>query len=66
MEKEKEDLGHRLAEEKEYAEKARAEAQATCVEAQATLKRAADMELELKNIRCHRERTETSTCTGVE
>jgi hypothetical protein len=59
MEKEKEDLGRRLVDEKEDAEKAHAEAQAAC-------KRAADMELELNNICGHRERTKSSTRLGVE
>jgi hypothetical protein len=47
---EKEDLGRRLADEREDAENARAEAQAAC-------KRAADLVLEVKNMRGHRERT---------
>jgi hypothetical protein len=66
MEKEREDLGCRLAEEKEDAEKTRAEAQDARTEAQAARKRAADMELELKNIRAHHEKTESFTRTGVE
>jgi hypothetical protein len=59
LEKEKEDLGRRLTDEKEDAEKARAEAQAAH-------KRTADLELELKNMCGHRERPESSTCAGVE
>jgi hypothetical protein len=66
VEKQKEDIGRQLAEEKEDAEKARAEAQAARAEAQAAHKRVADVELELKNICGHHERTETSTCAGVE
>jgi hypothetical protein len=59
LEKEKEDLGHRLTDEKEDAEKA-------SVEAQAARKRTADLEVELKNMRGHHERTEFSTRAGVE
>jgi RNA 3'-terminal phosphate cyclase len=73
VEKEREDLDHWLAEEKEDAEKARAEAQVARVEAQAARaeaetarKRAADMELESRNICSHREKTESSTRAGIE
>jgi hypothetical protein len=66
VEKEREDLGRRLAEEKEDVEKARVEAQDARAEAQAARKRAADMELELKNIRAHREKTNSSPRAGVE
>jgi hypothetical protein len=61
-----EDLGRRLDDEKEDAEKAHAEAQAAHVEAQAARKRATDMKLELKNICGHHKRTESSTRIGVE
>jgi hypothetical protein len=57
VEKEREDIGRRLAEEKEDVKKAR-------VESQAARKRAVD--LELKNICGHREKTESSTHAGVE
>jgi hypothetical protein len=80
MEKEREDLGRRLAEEREDVEKARAEAQAAHAEAQATRakaqavrakakiarKHAADMESELRNIRSHCEKTKASTRARVE
>jgi hypothetical protein len=72
-EKEKEDLNCRLAEEKEGAEKARAEAQAARTEADAVraeagraLKCVADVDLELKSLRSYTEKTEASTRTGVE
>jgi chromosome segregation ATPase len=72
-EKEREDLGRQLAEEKEDAEKAHAEAQAARAEAQViraeakiARKRDADMELELRNIHNHCEKTEASTRAGVE
>jgi predicted nucleic acid-binding Zn-ribbon protein len=73
VEKEREDLGRRLAEEKEDAEKARAEAQVASADAQAARAEAetarkctTDMELELRNICSHHEKTESSTSVGVE
>jgi chromosome segregation ATPase len=66
LENKKEDFGHRLTDEKEYAEKARVEAQAARTEAHAARKRTANLELELKNMRDHRERTESSTRARVE
>jgi hypothetical protein len=73
VEKEKEDLSHRLAEEKDGAERVRAEAQAARTEADAAraeaglaLKRAADVELELKSLRNYTNKTEASTRVGVE
>jgi hypothetical protein len=72
-EKEREYLIRRLAEEKEGAEKTRAEAQAACAEAEAmraeaelSLKRATDKESELKSLRKYCEKTEASTRAGVE
>jgi hypothetical protein len=72
VEKEKEDLSRRLAEE-EGAERARVEAQAARAEADAmhaeakrALKRAADKESELKSLRSYCEKTEASTHAGVE
>jgi hypothetical protein len=59
LEKEKEDLDRRLTDEKEDAEKARAEAQAAH-------KRTVELELELKNMCGHRERSDSSTRAGVE
>jgi uncharacterized protein (UPF0335 family) len=59
LEKEKEDLGCRLADEMEDAESAHSEAQAA-------RKRATDLELEPKSMRSHRENTESSTSAGVE
>jgi hypothetical protein len=48
------------------AQAAHAEAQATLAEAQAARTRTADMELELRNIRSHRKKTESNTRAGVE
>jgi predicted nucleic acid-binding Zn-ribbon protein len=59
LEKEKKELGRRLSDEKEDAENARAEAQAA-------RKRVADLELEVRNMRNYREKTELATCTGVD
>jgi hypothetical protein len=73
IEKEREDLGCRFAEEKEGAERARAKAQVARAEADAmraeadlALKRAAAKELELKSLRSYCEKTEASTHAGVE
>jgi chromosome segregation ATPase len=73
VETEKEDLSHRLAEEREGAEKARAEAQAARAEADVAraeanlaLKRAVDAESRLKSLHSYTEKTEASTHTGVE
>ena len=66
LQKEKEDLGRRLTDEKEDAEKGRAEAQAARAKARAAHKRTTDLELEMKNMHGHRERTESSTHAGVE
>jgi hypothetical protein len=79
-EKEREDLGRQLAEERKDAEKARVEAQATRAEAQPARaeaqvvraddeiarKHAVDMESELRNICSYCEKTEASTRAGVE
>jgi hypothetical protein len=65
-EMEKEDLSRRLAKEKEGAEKARTEAQTARAEASLALKHAADAESGLKSLRSHTEKTEASTCAGVE
>jgi predicted nucleic acid-binding Zn-ribbon protein len=59
LETEKGDLARPLNDEKEDAENAR-------VEAQAVRKRVADLELELKNMRDHHERTESVTHAGVD
>jgi hypothetical protein len=66
LEKEKDDLGRRLADEREDIENTRSEARDTRAEAHATHKRATDLELELKSMRSHHERTESSTHAGVE
>jgi hypothetical protein len=70
---EKEDLSHRLVEEREGTEKARAEAQAARAEADVVraeaslaLKRAADAESGVKSLGSYTEKTEASTCAGVE
>jgi chromosome segregation ATPase len=59
LEKEKEDLGRRLNDEKEDAENAHAEAQAAH-------KRVADLELEVKNIGGYREKMESATRARVD
>jgi hypothetical protein len=71
--KEREDLGHRLAEEREGAEKAHAEVQAARtefeamrVEADLARKRATDKESELKGIHSYCKKTEASSHAGVE
>jgi hypothetical protein len=66
LEKEKGDLGHRLNDEKKDAENTLVEAQATRAAAQAARKRAADLELELKNMHDHHERTVSSSHVGVD
>jgi hypothetical protein len=77
-EKEREDHGRRLAEEREDAEKAHAEAQATRAKAQtvrmeaqamraeAEIARKRAVDMELRNICSHCEKTEASTRTDVE
>jgi hypothetical protein len=72
-EKEREDLGRKLAEEKEGTERARAEAQAAYAEADVAhaeadlaLRRITDKESELKSLRSYSEKTEASTHAGVE
>jgi hypothetical protein len=59
LKKEKEELGHRLNDEKEDMENGRAEVQAAH-------KRVADLELEMKNMRGYREKTESATRAGVD
>jgi hypothetical protein len=59
LEKEKEDLGHRLNDKKEDVENGHAEAQAA-------RKRVADLELKLKNMRGHHEKTESAIRVGVD
>jgi chromosome segregation ATPase len=73
IEKAREDLSRRLAEEKEGAKKARAEAQAACAEADAAraeadlaLKRVTDKESELKILCSYSEKTEAYTRADVE
>jgi hypothetical protein len=79
VEKEKEDLGRRLAVEKEGAETARTEAQAaraeaqavrteaqaSCAKAKTARKHITDMELEPRNICSHCEKTKASTRARV-
>ena len=60
-EAEKEDLGRRLAAEREDAEKARAEAQAARVEASLALKRATDAESGQRSLRGYVDKAEAST-----
>eukprot|EP00267_Zea_mays_P047690 XP_020400174.1 uncharacterized protein LOC103639930 [Zea mays] len=59
-----EDLSCRLAEEREGAEKARAEAQAARAEASLALKRTTDAKLGLKSLRGYVDNTEASTWLG--
>jgi hypothetical protein len=66
VEAEKEDLSRWLAEEREGAEKARVEAQATRAEASLALKHADDMESGLKSLCSYTEKAEASTRAGVE
>jgi hypothetical protein len=65
-EAEKEDLSHRLAVEKEDAEKARAEAQAARAEANLALKRATDAESGKRSLRGYVDRAKATTRTGVD
>jgi hypothetical protein len=64
-EAEKEDLGHRLAVEKENADRAHAEAQASRAEANLVLQRATDAESGHRSLRRYLDRAEASTRTGV-
>jgi hypothetical protein len=63
---EKEDLGRRLAAEKEDADKARAEAQATRAEANLALKCATDTKSGHRSLRGYLDKEEASTRTGVD
>jgi hypothetical protein len=65
-EAEKEDLGRRLAAEREDAEKARAEAQAARVEAILALRCATDAESGQRSLRSNVDNAEASTRTGVD
>jgi hypothetical protein len=64
-EADKEDLSRRLAEEREGAEKARAEAKAVRAEASLALKHATDVESGLKSLGSYAEKTEASTHAGL-
>jgi hypothetical protein len=66
LEKEKEDLGRRLNDEKEAAAEAKTDAENTRVEAQAAHQCAADLELEVRNMRAYREKKESTTRAGVD
>jgi hypothetical protein len=66
LEKENEDLDRRLNDEKDTAAEAKIEAKSACAEAQATRKRAAELELEVKSMRTLRERTKSATHAGVD
>jgi hypothetical protein len=65
VEAEKEDLGHRLAAEKENADRAHAEAQAARAKANLALQRAIDVESAHRSLRGYLGRAEASTRTGV-
>jgi hypothetical protein len=62
LEKENEDLDCRLNDDKDTAAEAKTEAESACAEVQATRKRAAELELEVKSMRTLQERTESATC----
>jgi hypothetical protein len=62
----KEDLGHRLAAEKEDADKTCAEAQAARVEANLALQRAAKLEVSHRSLRGYLDKAEASTRTWVD
>jgi hypothetical protein len=66
VEAEKEDLGHRLAAEKEDADRACAEAQAARVVTNLALQRAAEAELSHRSLRGYLDKAEASTRTGVD
>jgi hypothetical protein len=63
---EKEDLGRRLAVEKEDADKACAEAQATRTEANLALQHAVEAEASHRSLRGYLDKAEASTCTEVD
>jgi hypothetical protein len=65
VEAEKDDLSHRLAEEREGAEKARVEAQTARAEASLALKHATDAESRLKSLHGYVDKTEASTHVEV-
>jgi hypothetical protein len=66
LEKESEDLGRRLNDEKDIAAEAKTEAKSACAEAQATRKCAAELELEVKSMHAYRERMEVAMLVGVD
>lgn len=65
-EKENDNLSRRLSEEKDSADQAKSEAQAARVEAQATQKRTAKLELEVKNMRAYYEKVDATMRVGVD
>jgi chromosome segregation ATPase len=66
FEKEKEDLGRWLNEEKEVAAEAKMKAESARTEAQAARKRVAELELKVKSMRAYRKKTESATRAGVD
>jgi chromosome segregation ATPase len=66
LEKENEELGHRLNDEKDAAIEVKTEAESARTEAQATRKRAVEVELEVKSMHACRERAESATRAGVD
>jgi hypothetical protein len=66
LEKENEDLGHRLNGEKDVAAEVKTETESARAEAQAARKRVAELELEVKGMCAYREKTESATRAGVE
>jgi membrane protein involved in colicin uptake len=65
-EKENEDIGRQLNDEKEVAAEVKTKAESARVEAQATFKRAAELELEVKSMCAYYKKAESATYAGVD
>ena len=65
-ETENDNLIRRLSKEKDSADQAKTDAQAARVEAQATQKRTAKLELEVKNMRAYYEKVDATMRVGVD
>ena len=66
LEKENEDIGRQLNDEKEVAAEAKMKVESARAEAQATFKCAAELELKVKSMRAYYKKTESATCAGVD
>jgi predicted nucleic acid-binding Zn-ribbon protein len=66
LEKENEDLGHRLNDERDAAAEAKTETENARAEAQAARKRTGELELEVKDMHANHERVEATTRVGVD